>query len=79
HHGIDIPAAAGTPVLAAAAGRVEKLFQSARGGTTMYVRSVDGTIVYYYAHLSGYAAGLHEGQAVRAGETIAFVGDSGDA
>ncbi|WP_310596155.1 M23 family metallopeptidase [Sphingomonas sp.] len=62
HHGIDIPAAAGTPVLAAAAGRVEKLFQSARGGTTMYVRSVDGTIVYYYAHLSGYAAGLHEGQ-----------------
>lgn len=79
HHGLDIPAAAGTAVLAAAPGRVEKLFQSGRGGTTLYVRSTDGGTVYYYAHLAGYAPGITEGRIVRAGETIAFVGDSGDA
>lgn len=79
HHGTDIPAAAGTPVVAAAAGTVEKLFQSNLGGTTAYVRSLDRRWIYYYAHLSGYAPGLHEGQGVRAGEPIGFVGDTGDA
>ena len=79
HHGTDIPAPAGTPVLAAASGRVEKLFQSGRGGTTLYIRSPDRRWVYYYAHLSGYAPGLTVGQAVRAGQTIAYVGDTGDA
>lgn len=79
HHGTDIPAPAGTAVLAAAPGRVEKLFQSGRGGTTLYIRSPDGRWVYYYAHLSGYAPGLAVGQPVRAGQTIAYVGDTGDA
>ncbi|MGR6328103.1 M23 family metallopeptidase [Sphingomonas sp. XXL09] len=79
HHGLDIPAASGTPVLAAADGRVEKLFQSTRGGTTIYVRTADPRWVHYYAHLAGYAPGLAEGQAVRAGQTIGFVGDTGDA
>ena len=79
HHGTDIPAPGGTPVLAAADGTVEKLFHSERGGTTVYERSVDGRWIFYYAHLSGYAPGLHEGQRVRAGEPIAAVGDTGDA
>lgn len=79
HHGTDIPAAQGTPVIAAAPGVVEKLFQSNLGGTTLYVRSRDGRWIYYYAHLAGYAPGLHEGQGVRGGETIGFVGDTGDA
>ena len=79
HHGTDIIAAAGTPVTAAAPGTIEKLFQSRLGGTTIYERSPARRWTYYYAHLAGYAAGLHEGQAVRAGETIGFVGDTGDA
>lgn len=79
HHGTDIPAPAGTPVLAAASGKVEKLFQSTRGGTTAYIRSPDRRWIYYYAHLSGYARNLREGQSVRAGQPIAFVGDTGDA
>ena len=79
HHGADIPAPGGTPVLAAADGTIEKLFQSARGGTTVYQRSAGGDWIYYYAHLSGYAPGLHEGHRVRAGEPIAMVGDTGDA
>jgi len=79
HHGTDIPAAAGTLVTAAAPGTVEKLFQSAVGGTTVYVRSAARDRTYYYAHLSDYAAGLHEGQAVRAGDPLGYVGDTGNA
>ena len=36
HDAIDIPAAAETPVLAATDGKILKLFQSERGGTTIY-------------------------------------------
>lgn len=79
HHAIDILASTGTPVLAAADGRIEKLFQSKRGGTTIYERSTDGGIVYYYAHLDHYAPTLVEGQAVKAGQPIAAVGSTGDA
>lgn len=79
HHGTDLMAARGTPVVAAADGTVEKLFQSHDGGTTLYVRSSDGAWSYYYAHLAGYAAGMREGLRVRAGDTLGYVGDSGNA
>ena len=79
HHGTDIMAPGGTPVLAAAAGTIEKLFQSRLGGTTIYQRSADGGWTFYYAHLQGYLPGLREGLAVRAGEPIGYVGDTGDA
>jgi murein DD-endopeptidase MepM/ murein hydrolase activator NlpD len=79
HQAIDIPAAGGTPVLAAAAGTVEKLFQSRAGGLTVYIRSPDRGWSHYYAHLAGYAPGLSEGQQVRAGQGIGFVGDTGNA
>lgn len=79
HEAIDIMARRGTPVLAAAAGMVEKLFVSVRGGTTIYVRSPDRRMIYYYAHLDRYAAGLAERQEVRSGQVIAYVGSSGDA
>ena len=70
----------GRPVVAAAPGRVEKLFFSAGGGgNTVYVRSDDGRWMYYYAHLSAYAPGLHEGQRVLRGAPIGFVGATGNA
>jgi murein DD-endopeptidase MepM/ murein hydrolase activator NlpD len=79
HHGTDIMAAGGTPVVAAASGRIEKLFQSALGGITVYVRSPDRRWTYYYAHLAGYAPGVREGMAVAAGDRLGYVGDTGDA
>jgi len=79
HHGTDIMARAGTPVIAAADGWVEKLFESGRGGTTLYQRSADRRWSYYYAHLAGYAPGVREGMRVRAGQVLGYVGDTGDA
>jgi murein DD-endopeptidase MepM/ murein hydrolase activator NlpD len=79
HDAIDIMAARGRAVLAAADGRIEKLFWSEEGGRTVYERSADGRRIYYYAHLDGYAAGLGEGQSVRRGQRIASVGSTGNA
>ena len=80
HDAIDIMAPTGRPVIAAAPGRVEKIFVSpGGGGNTVYVRSPDGRWSYYYAHLSAYAPGLHEGQQVMRGAPIGFVGFSGNA
>lgn len=80
HQGLDVMAPMGTPVIAAADGRVEKLyFSKGGGGITLYQRSADGRWMFYYAHLRGYAPGMAEGQAVQAGETLAYVGDTGNA
>jgi peptidoglycan LD-endopeptidase LytH len=77
HHAIDIMAPLGTPVLAAAPGTVEKIFESANGGHTIYVRTIDGREVHYYAHLDTYLVG--EKQAVQQGQRIATVGNTGSA
>jgi murein DD-endopeptidase MepM/ murein hydrolase activator NlpD len=70
----------GTLVVAAAPGKVEKLyFSKGGGGITAYVRSTDGLWTYYYAHLQDYATGLREGQSVRIGEPIGRVGSTGNA
>jgi murein DD-endopeptidase MepM/ murein hydrolase activator NlpD len=80
HDAIDIMAAEGTPVIAAADGTIEKLFFSnGGGGITIYERSPDQKWIYYYAHLSAYAPGLAEGQQVKRGQVIARVGHTGDA
>ena len=79
HDAIDILAPAGTPVLAAADGEIVKLFQSERGGTTIYQLSSDRKLVFYYAHLQRYADGLAVGKFVKQGEVIAYVGDTGNA
>lgn len=79
HDAIDIMANEGTPVVAAAPGRVEKLFLSKPGGKTIYVRSADGRTIYYYAHLRDYQPGLSEGQAVERGQRLGSVGHTGNA
>ncbi len=79
HNAIDILAPRGTPVIAAAAGQVEKLFVSGLGGNTVYIRSPERTLIYYYAHLDRYAPGLAERQTVRQGQLLGTVGSTGDA
>jgi murein DD-endopeptidase MepM/ murein hydrolase activator NlpD len=79
HDAIDIPAPLGTPVIAAADGEIIRLFESELGGITIYQFSSDKKLVYYYAHLQRYADQLTAGKFVRQGETIAYVGDTGNA
>lgn len=79
HEAIDIMAPAGTSIIAAAPGEIERLFTSDAGGLTIYVRSPDRQTIYYYAHLKEYAPGLKEGQRVRRGQRLGTVGSSGNA
>ncbi len=79
HDAIDIMAPRGTPVLAVADGVVMKLFRSVRGGTTLYELAPDRRTIYYYAHLDRYAPGIAEGQPLRRGQVLGYVGDTGDA
>ncbi len=79
HNALDIMAPQGTPILATADGSVTKLFQSEKGGITLYQLDTSGRYVYYYAHLMGYAEGIAEGKQLRRGDLIAYVGDTGNA
>jgi murein DD-endopeptidase MepM/ murein hydrolase activator NlpD len=79
HEALDIIAPRHTPVLAVEDGTVQKLFTSRAGGYTIYQFDPTATFSYYYAHLDRYADGLHEGQIVRRGDVIGYVGSTGNA
>jgi murein DD-endopeptidase MepM/ murein hydrolase activator NlpD len=79
HGALDIPAPRGTPVLSADDGRVLKLHTSRGGGLTVYVADPTEQFVYFYAHLDGYRQGLAEGQRVRKGDVLGYVGTTGNA
>jgi peptidoglycan LD-endopeptidase LytH len=79
HEAIDIMAPRGTPVVAAAAGTVERIFESKNGGHTVYVRRTDPAWQDYYAHLDAYAPNLSEGMKVAQGQLLGTVGSTGDA
>jgi murein DD-endopeptidase MepM/ murein hydrolase activator NlpD len=79
HEALDLAAPRGTPVLAVDDGVVQKLFTSAAGGLTVYEFDRAGEYAYYYAHLDRYAEGLREGQAVKRGDRLGYVGTSGNA
>jgi murein DD-endopeptidase MepM/ murein hydrolase activator NlpD len=79
HDAIDIMAPGGTPVVAAADGQILKFWDSKAGGITIYQITADKRYFLYYAHLASRAGDIKEGDFVRRGTTIGFVGDSGNA
>ena len=79
HEAIDILAPRNTPVKAVEDGTIARLFESKAGGTTIYQFDPSDQYCYYYAHLERYAAGLKEGDKVRKGQVIGYVGTSGNA
>jgi murein DD-endopeptidase MepM/ murein hydrolase activator NlpD len=79
HMATDILAMRGTPVLAAAPGRIIKLANGGAGGITIYVADASGRYLEYYAHLTGYAPNVKEGLQVEEGDVIGFVGTTGNA
>jgi murein DD-endopeptidase MepM/ murein hydrolase activator NlpD len=78
HHGEDIFAAAGTPLLAVADGTLHTIGFTKIGGYRVWLRDTQGN-EFYYAHLSAYSPLAVEGRSVHAGDVIGFVGDTGDA
>jgi murein DD-endopeptidase MepM/ murein hydrolase activator NlpD len=79
HEALDILAPRGTSVVAAGDGTIAKLFTSAAGGLTIYEFDPAKEYVYYYAHLDGYASGIKEGDDVKRGELLGYVGTTGNA
>ena len=79
HRALDILAPRGTPVLAADSGHVLRMRTNALGGNTIYAADPLGRVVYYYAHLDAYQPGLSDGASIARGDTLGFVGTTGNA
>ena len=78
HHGEDIFAREGAPLLAVADGTIHQVGFIKLGGYRLWLRDDLGN-EFYYAHLSAYSPLAIEGKRVQAGDVIGFVGDTGDA
>ena len=79
HNALDIPAPRGTPVLSATDGRLQRMFSSQAGGLMVYASDPTDRFVLMYAHLDRYADGLADGMSLRRGDTIGYVGTTGNA
>ena len=78
HHGDDLFAPLGTPVVAVTDGVVFSVGWNRVGGWRLWLLDAEGN-QYYYAHLSGYSALARNNHRVRRGQVLGFVGNTGDA
>lgn len=79
HNALDILSPRGTPVLSAADGTLQRLYTSNAGGLMVYASDPSNRFVLMYAHLDRYADGLTDGMPLRRGDTIGYVGTTGNA
>jgi murein DD-endopeptidase MepM/ murein hydrolase activator NlpD len=77
HEGVDIFARRGTPVLAAAPGRAYRIGITNLGGKVVWVRDDIHNARVYYAHLDSQA--VVDGERIEVGDTLGFVGNTGNA
>lgn len=77
HHGVDIFAPRGTPVLASVDARVSRVDTTGIGGNVVWLQPLFGNLRLYYAHLDSQS--VKPGQYVFAGEPIGTVGNTGNA
>jgi hypothetical protein len=78
HHGDDIFAPLGAPILAVSDGTVFSVGWNHLGGYRLWLRDPQGN-QFYYAHLSAYSPLAVNGNRVEAGAVLGFVGNTGDA
>ena len=78
HHGDDIFAPLGAPILAVASGTVFSVGWNEIGGNRLWLRDGQGNL-FYYAHLSAFSPLAVNGNRVNAGAVLGFVGNTGDA
>jgi murein DD-endopeptidase MepM/ murein hydrolase activator NlpD len=78
HHGDDLFAPLGTPVVAVADGTLSLIGYERLGGWRLWLQDSAGN-QFYYAHLSAYSPAALKGGTVKAGEVLGFLGRTGDA
>jgi murein DD-endopeptidase MepM/ murein hydrolase activator NlpD len=78
HHGDDLFAPLGTPVVAVANGKLSLVGWNRLGGWRLWLTDGDGNS-FYYAHLAGYSRWVLQHPNVRAGQVVGFLGRTGDA
>jgi murein DD-endopeptidase MepM/ murein hydrolase activator NlpD len=76
HRGVDYAAPTGTPILATGDGKVEFVGTKGGYGRTV-VLSHGGKYTTLYAHMSRFKKGMRNGQRVKQGQTIGYIGSSG--
>lgn len=76
HRGVDYAAPTGTPIRAAGDGRVRYRGVKNGFGNVLEIEH-NGQVVTVYGHLSRFAQGLQNGDRVRQGQVVAFVGMTG--
>jgi murein DD-endopeptidase MepM/ murein hydrolase activator NlpD len=79
HRAIDILAPRGTPILSADDGRILRMSTSTLGGICMYTVDSQNRLVYYYAHMDHYNDAMTPGREIVKGDTLGFVGTTGNA
>jgi murein DD-endopeptidase MepM/ murein hydrolase activator NlpD len=76
HSGVDWADDTGAPIFAAGNGTVIHADWSSGYGRRIEVQHLNGYVTTY-SHLSGFARGIQEGQKVRQGQIIGYVGNTG--
>lgn len=78
HEGIDILAERGTKVYSTTSGVIADLRDNRLGGKVIWVMGPAGSW-HYYAHLDKHKRGLDVGDAIKKGDVIGYVGNTGNA
>jgi murein DD-endopeptidase MepM/ murein hydrolase activator NlpD len=78
HHGDDLFAPLGTPLVAVANGKLSLVGWNRLGGWRLWLTDGDGNS-FYYAHLAAYSRWVLTHPNVRAGQVVGFLGRTGDA
>jgi murein DD-endopeptidase MepM/ murein hydrolase activator NlpD len=78
HHGDDLFAPLGTPIVAVATGKLSLVGWNRVGGWRLWLTDGKGNS-FYYAHLAGYSRWVLDHPNVKAGQVVGFLGRTGDA
>lgn len=79
HNAVDIFAPRNTPIVSVDDGVILRMSTNSLGGITIYTTDRDRDFVYYYAHLDHYQTDMVVGRSIRKGDTLGFVGTTGNA
>ena len=79
HKGVDYAAPRGTPIRATGDGRIKSIGYQRGYGKTIVLQHGSGNYTTLYAHMSRFAKGMHKGGRVQQGQTIGYVGSTGQA